>query len=154
MTDVDSTKVIAKLTEVLELLKASKPAPAPATATAPAPAPAPAPAEPTCNGEEGKKCPLRKVMAPKDFDGIKDFKICDAGGAGGGDCGGDPLNIPEHLVCKFDSSENWEEKLEEAIRSAENRAFCNAMNTFSTIMLVLTLLFLLTGAIKRFYSGV
>jgi len=152
MTDTDSNKVIEKLTEVLELLKAEK-----------EPKKEPKKEDTKCVDEkcvdencvdDKPKCPFRKVMSEKEFDEFckmaenlkkEDFvKVCSKG-----DCGACPFmakktNVPQDNVHVF----------EEQRVCQESKECIQVINTvLSLVLLVLFCLFLFRS-IKGFYSSV
>jgi hypothetical protein len=149
MTDTDSSKVIEKLTEVLELLKAAKKEPVKEVKEVEVP---------KKSEEEVKcteKCPLRKVMSEKEFaefckmaEGMKkeDFvKICSKG-----ECGSCPFM---KKTVAFDIPEEFEQE-QKVYQEQSSRECFQVINTILSLVLLVLFFVFLFRTIKSLYCTV
>jgi len=160
MTDIDSNKVIEKLTEVLDLLKASKKEPekkvecnikcdekCPEKCVEKCDEKCDEKCVEKCDG----KCPLRKVLSPQEFDEFckmaqsmkkEDLvKMCKKG-----ECAGCPFMVKDIVFEEFDNTIDQKQK--------ESRECFQVFNTILSIILLVLLVVFLVRAFKGFYCTV
>ena len=156
MTDTDSTKVIEKLTEVLDLLKAAKKEPVKEPVVPKVEESKPVETKPCSD-----KCPLRKAMSEKEFtDMVESMKKADvvklyrtANCANGGDCK-DCVGCP-FMTKKvaFDVPEEFEDQVEEAGPCKKGECI-QVINAILTVILLVLFFVFLIRALKGLYYNV
>jgi hypothetical protein len=164
MTDIDSSKVIEKLTEVLDLLKASKKQPEKKVecnikcdekctekCDEKCDEKCTEKCDEKCDEKCAEKCPLRKVLSPQEFDEFckmaqsmkkEDLvKMCKKG-----ECTGCPFMVKDVVFEEFDNAIDQKQK--------ESRECFQVFNTILSIILLVLFVIFLVRAIKGFYCTV